>query len=74
MAHKDEWSWIARVYLDGELRTEIDNYLTPQGHSVAYSIGGLSSGRHTLTIEVTGIHNASSRGSWIWIDAFEIAQ
>jgi len=74
VAHRDEWSGIARVYLDGELKTEIDNYLTPQSHSVVYSIGGLPFGLHTLTIEVTGIHNASSKGSWIWIDAFDVVQ
>lgn len=72
VAHRDEWSGIARVYLDGELRTEIDNYLTPQGHTVVYGLAGLPAGRHTLTIEVTGIHNASSRGSWVWLDAFDV--
>lgn len=74
VAHRDEWSGIARVYLDGEPKAEIDNYLSPQLHTVVYNIGGLPFGKHTLTIEVTGIRAASSRGSWIWLDAFDVVQ
>jgi hypothetical protein len=31
-------------------------------------------GRHTLTIEATGTRHESARGSWIWVDAFDIVQ
>src|SRR5207253_414367 len=39
--------------------------------SVLYTITGLISGTHTITIEVTGTKNASSQGYWIWVDAFD---
>jgi len=73
LAYRDEWSGIARVYLDGVLKTTVDTYLSPaQAQSVAYSVGGLAPGAHTLTIELTGTHNPNSGGSWIWVDAFEV--
>jgi hypothetical protein len=73
MAYRDEWSGIARVYLDGELKITIDNYLSPaQARAMPYSLIGLPAGTHTLSIEATGIRNASSKGSWVWLDAFEV--
>lgn len=75
MAYRDEWSGIARVYVDGELKTTIDTYLSPsQTRAVPYTINGLPFGTHALTIEVTGTRNASSKGSWIWLDSFDVAQ
>jgi hypothetical protein len=74
LAYRDEWSGVARVYVDGQEKTTIDNYLAPAGQRVAYSIGGLPSGPHTLTIEATGTHNQSSKGSWVWLDAFDVSQ
>ena len=44
LAYRDEWSGVARGYVDGEEKTTIDNYLAPAGQRVAYSIGGLPSG------------------------------
>jgi hypothetical protein len=74
IAYRDEWSGIARVYVDGEEKSTIDNYLSPAQQRVVYSIGGLPSGSHSLTIEVTGTHNQSSKGSWVWLDAFDVTQ
>jgi hypothetical protein len=74
IAYRDEWSGIARVYLDGVEKSTIDNYLSPAGQRVVYSIGGLPSGSHSLTVEVTGSHNQSSKGSWVWLDAFDVTQ
>jgi hypothetical protein len=75
VAYRDEWSGVARVYLDGELKTTVDNYLSPsQVQVVPYRINGLSSGVHTLTIEATGTHNESSKGSWVWVDAFNVVK
>ena len=72
-AYRDEWSGVARVYVDGEAKTTIDNYLSPsQARMVLYSIGGLPSGAHSLTIEATGTRNSSSKGSWVWVDAFDV--
>lgn len=73
MAYRDEWSGVARVYVDGELKTTIDAYLSPsQTRAVPYTIKGLPSGTHALTIEVTGTRNASSKGSWVWLDSFDV--
>jgi len=75
IAYKDEWSGIARVYLDGALKTTIDTYQSPaQARTVPYSIGGLAPGTHSLTIEATGTRNSSSKGSWVWVDAFDVTQ
>ena len=74
LAYRDEWSGIARVYVDGVEKSTIDNYLSPAAQRVVYSLGGLPSGSHSLTIEVTGSHNQSSRGSWVWLDAFDVTQ
>ena len=73
VAARDEWSGIARVYVDGALKTTIDTYLSPsQARTVPYTIDSLPFGTHALTIEATGTRNASSKGSWIWLDSFEV--
>lgn len=73
IAYRDQYSGIARVYLDGELRSLVDTYLLPaQGQAPAYAINNLPPGVHSLTIEVTGTRNALSEGSWVWIDAFDV--
>jgi len=74
IAYRDEWSGIARVYIDGELRLTTDDYQSPsEAQTVLYDVGGLRGGSHTLKIEVTGTRNSSSKGSWIWVDAFDVA-
>jgi hypothetical protein len=71
--YQDQWSGVARVYVDGELKTTIDNYASPARTGIsAYSIGGLGSGTHTITIEATGSRNSSAQGSWVWVDAFDV--
>jgi len=74
IAYRDEWSGIARVYMDGELQLTTDEYQSPSAtQTVLYDMAGLRGGSHTLKIEVTGTRNSSSKGSWIWVDAFDIA-
>lgn len=74
IGYRDEWSGKARVYVDGVLKATVDTYASPsQAQAVLYSATGLTSGVHTLTIEVMGRRSAASRGNWIWVDAFEIA-
>jgi O-antigen/teichoic acid export membrane protein len=74
IGYRDEWSGIARVYVDGNLRAEIDTYAAP-GDSVAqaliYTISGLPPGPHTLTIEPTQRGGPLALGVWVWIDGFE---
>lgn len=73
ITYQDQWSGVARVYVDGELKTTIDNFASPARVGVAaYSIGGLAPGTHTITIEATGSRNSSSQGSWVWVDAFDV--
>jgi hypothetical protein len=73
LTYQDQWSGVARVYVDGELKTMIDNYASPARAGVAaYSIGGLGSGTHNITIEATGSRNSSSQASWVWVDAFDV--
>jgi len=72
IAYCDEWAGIARVYIDGSLKQSVDTYSSPhKAQSAVYSINGLAWGQHTITIEVTGTKNPNSRGSWIWVDAFD---
>jgi len=73
IGYSDAWSGIANVYLDGVLQSAVDAYsLIEQPQATGFDIGGLTPGIHSLTIEVTGTHDPSSGGAWIWIDAFNV--
>jgi hypothetical protein len=71
IGYRDQWSGIARVYVDGVIQGTIDTYAaTAQAQASVYTASGLADGIHTLAIEDTGTHNAVSGGSWVWVDAF----
>jgi alpha-amylase len=73
IGYRDQWSGIANVYLDGTLAGQIDLYsAAEQPQAVAYDSGDLTSGAHSLTIEVTGTRDAMSAGSWVWVDSFDV--
>jgi len=73
IGYRDEWSGIARVHLDGELRSTVDTYSTPyRPQSVLFSAGDLAPGPHALEVEATGTGSTGSGGSWVWLDAFEV--
>jgi hypothetical protein len=73
IGYSDPWSGIARVFVDGALRGTIDTYASSdQPQRRQFAIGGLASGAHTLSIEVTGTKAAAASSAWIWVDAFEI--
>src|SRR4029434_2696788 len=73
ITYEDQWSGVARVYIDGELKTTVDEYASPARIAVAaYTISGLSPGAHTITIEETGSRNRSSQGAWVWVDGFDV--
>jgi len=75
IGYRDEWSGVARVYLDGVVRADIDTYAAPyQAQAVVYTLSGLPPGEHMLTIEQTARRHPLSLGYWIWVDAFEVAQ
>jgi hypothetical protein len=44
IGYRDEWSGIAKVYVDGGLKATIDTYASPgKAQAVIYSISGLAS-------------------------------
>ena len=50
---RDPWSGIANVYLDGSLKATVDTYSSTQREQVTnYTVSGLSSGSHTIVVEV----------------------
>ena len=72
IGRRDAWSGMANVYIDGVLKTQVEDYASSdQPQSVLYTITGLTAGTHTITIEVTGTKNPSSQAYWVWVDAFD---
>jgi hypothetical protein len=66
------WAGLSTVYAYGA-RKVVDSYADPAVYQHAvYSVRGLSSGPHTLSIEVTHERDANTDGSWVWLDAFDI--
>ncbi|SEO32161.1 beta-galactosidase [Actinacidiphila rubida] len=64
----------ADVYLDGTKVKTVDLYAaTKQNQYVAYQASGLASGAHTLKIVATGAKNPSSTGTFVTIDAIDVA-
>lgn len=73
IGYRDEWSGIARVYLDGKFVKSVDTYASPaEAQQTLFSIQGLAAGTHTLEVRVTGRQSAKSDGAWIWVDAFDV--
>lgn len=73
----------ADVFLDGVLvGNDVDLYTghdrpgsPPEGgnyQKVMYSASGLSAGRHTIRVQVTGTANPSSGGTYVNVDAFAV--
>lgn len=63
----------AKVYIDGVLQTTVDLYsLTAKAKQTVYQKTRLTSGSHTIRIEVTGQKNTGSKGYYVDIDAFEV--
>jgi hypothetical protein len=65
---------IARIFLDGAFVQDFDTYSRTEGpQHTDFTVGGLSAGAHTLTIQVIGKNPISTDG-WILIDAFDVTQ
>ena len=74
IGYRDEWSGIARVSIDGELRSIVDTYATPfQAQATLFTASGLAPGTHRLDVEATGTRSVLSGGAWVWLDAFDVA-
>jgi hypothetical protein len=76
IGYRDSGSGIATVYLDGQLAATVDTYSpTIMAQTVVFSVDNLKggpNGTHTITISVTDTHNAASKASWVWVDAFNV--
>ena len=73
IGYSDPWSGIAKVSVDGVPNAMVDTYsATAQSQANLFTVSGLAAGTHALTIEVTGTHDSSSGGNWIWLDAFNV--
>jgi hypothetical protein len=75
IAYKDEWSGIARILIDGSVVGTADAYAgpsDPHARVPIFTSGALSSGAHTVAVEITGTRNAASASNWVWLDAFDI--
>jgi hypothetical protein len=73
IGYRDEWSGVARVYVDGVLRATVDTYASPaRAQAALFTSAVLANGTHTLTIEAAGVAGPQSGGAWVWIDAFDV--
>ena len=66
-------SGIARVSVDGVFVSEVDLFArSDEIHAPAFTVNGLSSGSHTLTIEATGRKNPEAVSNLVVVDAFDV--
>ena len=66
-------SGIGIVKVDGVWVSEVDLFArTEEIHTPAFTVNGLSAGRHLLTIEVADHRNAESLGNAVVVDAFDV--
>ena len=73
IGYRDQWSGVARVYLDNSLIATVDTFASPAtAQTVLYSVAGIPLASHTLVLEATGAHSPNSGGSWIWVDALDV--
>ena len=72
IGHRDEWSGMANVYIDGALEAVVDAFGPSQHQQVLFTRMGLANGPHTLEVEPATQRNPLSGGYWVWVDAFEV--
>jgi hypothetical protein len=72
IGYRNALAGIAKVYVDGVVKGSVDTYASPgASQTIAYTISGLEYGTHTIIVEATGTKSSASRGSWVWVDAFD---
>src|SRR5688572_4103923 len=65
IGYRDAWSGSGDVYLDGALVRTVNTYsASDEAQAVLFRATGLSAGSHSLRI--------ATKGSWIWVDAFDV--
>ena len=62
---------IARVFVDGVSRGDVDLYEPRRLQAVVFSASGLENTAHMMVIEATGLRNAASLGAAVAVDAFD---
>jgi predicted secreted Zn-dependent protease len=62
---------IARVFVDGVFKADVDLYEPTRLQAVVFSASQMANTSHTLTIEVTGLRNAASTDTQVVVDAFD---
>ena len=68
----NQYKGIANVYIDGVKQT-VDTYSSSTVYKKLFlEKTGLTNGKHTVKIEVSGSKNASSKGTYIHIDKLDI--
>ena len=58
----------AKVYVDGVLKTTVDNYSKRSIWNVRRTVSGLSDATHTVTVKVTGSKRKASTGTEVVVD------
>ena len=60
IAFRDQWAGIAKVYVDGVFKQEVDTYASPQmAQAVMFTVTGLGPGAHTLDRRSCGTTESS---------------
>jgi hypothetical protein len=73
IGNRNTSSGIALVKIDGGSATEVDLFARPNEiRTPVITMKGLSAGRHTLTIEVTGRKRAEALSNIVVLDAFDV--
>ena len=74
LGYRYDGAGIARVVLDGNFVGEVDLYSASPELTAVFRVSGLPRGAHTLSIEVTGTHNAAASDSWVVVDGFDVTK
>jgi len=74
LGYRYDGAGIARVVLDGNFVGEVDLYSASPELTAVFRVSGLARGAHTLSIEVTGTHNAAASDSWVVVDGFDVTK
>jgi hypothetical protein len=62
----------AQVWVDGVLKTTVDNYAASTSYGVKRALTKLSDKLHTLKIVVLGKHRAGGKGNVVTVDRFQV--
>jgi hypothetical protein len=62
----------ARVYVDGKLRTTVDNFAKVSKYRVVRAFSGLADKRHTLRIVALGKHRSGATGNYVALDGWVV--